>query len=270
MNGLNSKLDELYGKKPKYLNGKYLYFIDEFYHNQVKQTYLLTEDEKFDIFGKDDKEGNFLFFNKLGIEDREKLDEIECLISATNLAKTKLQKFEVDDFLYLHQKAFEDIYTWAGQLRIMDISKPEPEFYYQSAIYSPWMEINYDLKKSIDCLNKVNTKDAKNFYNEFGKAMSSLWRTHAFPEGNTRVAVNFCLQYAESHGCNVDYDFVAKNAYNIRCALAKDNLEICVEDRGEFNLQKLLYQVVKLPDGLEKTVDYEFNDLNYEKEEVYL
>ena len=39
---------------------------------------------------------------------------------------------------------------------------------------------------------------------EFSTCLSDLWKVHPFREGNTRTAVTFCCDFAESKGFGLD------------------------------------------------------------------
>ena len=68
-----------------------------------------------------------VLINKLGIKDHDELVTAEREITSLKIAMAKADKIDGDfDFEHLkniHKFIFEDIYTWAGETRHVNISK---------------------------------------------------------------------------------------------------------------------------------------------------
>lgn len=80
----------------------------------------------------------------------------------------------------MHYYIFQDIYDWAGKIRIINIEK----------------------------VAKV-----------FSHYLAQLWKIHPFREGNTRTIVTFGSQFIESRGFYIDSDLFKDNAQYMRTAL---------------------------------------------------
>lgn len=76
-------------------------------------------------------EGTTCLINKLGIKDEKQLEQIEAQIS---FAKAVLLEgnpisgdFGFAHFKKIHEFLFSDLYSWAGSVRTVDISKNAPD-----------------------------------------------------------------------------------------------------------------------------------------------
>ncbi len=70
---------------------------------------------------------NGVLRNILGITDEAALQRVEATLTAIRLAELEAQPlpgaFDLDHLKAIHRYIFQDIYTWAGELRQVDISK---------------------------------------------------------------------------------------------------------------------------------------------------
>ena len=73
--------------------------------------------------------GTNILINNFDIKDEKQLDEIEANfieISAIFLKQSEFHIFSIFDGLKIHKILFEAVYSWAGQIRTIDIYKSEP------------------------------------------------------------------------------------------------------------------------------------------------
>ena len=158
--------------------------------------------------------------NKFDIKDADKLSEVE-----NDLVYIKL--FEVSDFLEnrsfntatlkaLHRYLFEDIYTWAGEFRTINIRKYERVLPGASVEYYDYTTITKELRKAIEDLSSVEWSKMSLLEKAsvFSRSFARIWQIHPFREGNTRTITTFMLGFARQHGIDIDGELLAKyNAY---------------------------------------------------------
>lgn len=76
--------------------------------------------------------GTSVLINKLGIMDQKQLDENETLITSVKTLQIEMQPVAAEpDFAYLkhlHFVLFDELYSWAGKIRTINISKMRTAF----------------------------------------------------------------------------------------------------------------------------------------------
>ena len=66
--------------------------------------------------------------NKFNIREVSLLEKAEADLSRAKMSilyESPVDKFDAQSFLRVHEFLFEEVYDWAGQLRTINISKPE-------------------------------------------------------------------------------------------------------------------------------------------------
>lgn len=73
-----------------------------------------------------------VLINKFDIQDETKLNEVESVLSSARnaawLSDPKAKTFDFSHYKAIHRFLFSDLYDWAGQIRIVDISKKGTRF----------------------------------------------------------------------------------------------------------------------------------------------
>ncbi|KKO44840.1 cell filamentation protein Fic [Arsukibacterium ikkense] len=127
-----------------------------------------------------------VLINFLNIKDADKLAEAEAAFSAARYrnyqsAVTSLGQLTLAHLQQLHHYLFQDVYSWAGQLRTVDISKGTTRFCNCQRI-KPEAD---KLMLLIPALAQINNKDA------MADAMADLYcelnMLHPFRDGNGRA-----------------------------------------------------------------------------------
>ena len=154
--------------------------------------------------------GTDILKNVLGIKDKQMLDDAEADYVSLRLRELAENPLEGDyDFNHLaemHRYMFQDIYAWAGKIRVINIEKEEPALGGLSIEYSDKTKIESHLSEA---LNKMVSRSWVNMSLEdrvkcFSEDLAAVWKTHGFREGNTRLAVTFCCQFIEAQGIPID------------------------------------------------------------------
>lgn len=212
-------------------------------------------------------ENSTVLKNLLGITDEKELDLAEAELSRANmmlLYEKGFSDFSSNGICLIHKELFGDVYEWAGQYRIINIQKRESILAGVSVWYSNSTDIERDLKKAWNKINKVDW--AKLSKDDFAKKIAhlfpALWQVHPFREGNTRTIVMLITFFAEYYGYYFDQELMSASAGYVRNSFVLASL-------GEYSeyehLEKILCDAIS-DDPIDYTDD---TDSNLEKSEKY-
>jgi len=191
--------------------------------------------------------------NRLGIKDSAELDRAEVDFSCNAIHELSISplvgNYGFEHYCNFHAYIFKDIYEWAGQPRTVEMEKAEAVLGYMSIDYSKPKEISKAATAVLETMN--NREWEKMSLAEQAKNLSSdladLWKVHCFREGNTRTAITFICQFADSRGMFIDRELFEKHSAYTRNALVAAS---AVFKDGDFRNQGYLYNIVK--DSLER------------------
>ncbi|MCQ2529315.1 MAG: Fic family protein [Saccharofermentans sp.] len=157
-----------------------------------------------DSLTEDCYEGTTCLINKFDIRDDKKLSTIEAIITSAKCSELETHPidggFDFSHYLSIHKYIFEDIYTWAGEIRKVSISKKGTNF------VSP--ELISDL--AINVFSSIPNADLANcgcdkfvdFIADFYDKTNLL---HPFREGNGRTQRMFLTQLIRHFGYNINF-----------------------------------------------------------------
>ncbi|MBR5940187.1 MAG: Fic family protein [Neisseriaceae bacterium] len=168
-----------------------------------------------------------VFFNKVGIENQEELEEWEYkqtgiksneILENPQLIKT--QSFNLDRQKEIHAHLLGDIYEWAGKIRTLPQRKLNSQremciFAEADQIEKNWQEIEQKTKSFLE--NKNLPFEEK--LNQLVDIFAQINQTHAFPEGNGRTTQIFMKQLANEQGIDLDYTKAKPDEWNIACSM---------------------------------------------------
>ena len=148
--------------------------------------------------------GSDVLKNKLGIRNQEKLREVERKLTAiriSDLIRRPIQgSFDLAHLCMIHFYIFQDLYTWAGELRKVDISKGNM---FCRVMYLPSQsEVIFS---AIQRENWLRGLDRDSFAKRIAYYCSELNALHPFREGNGRTQREFIRELALYNGYAVDY-----------------------------------------------------------------
>lgn len=130
--------------------------------------------------------------NKLGIHDNDELNKAERMITSYKLTQLYLnpgdQTFDVNHYLRIHKYLFDDIYPFAGTIRLEVISK-------RITFCLPHL-IETNLKQTLDQARKriPAITDRQKLLAYITELYSDLDIIHPFREGNGRTEREFIRQ----------------------------------------------------------------------------
>lgn len=199
--------------------------------------------------------GTDVLKNILGIQDRKKLDDAEAdyvSLRLRELVENPLPgNFDFAHIAGMHEFMFQDIYEWAGKIRIVNIEKEEPALGGLSVEYSDKEKITDDLIRALRKMvsrpwTELSPDDKVKYFSE---DLAAIWKVHGFREGNTRLAVTFCCQFIEAQGISINRAIFEKHSTYVRTAL----VAYCAvfHDLGDLSKKEYLERIIR--DSLEST-----------------
>lgn len=130
-----------------------------------------------------------VFKNKLGYTNQKELDDAETILQSDayqhffDLSQRRELIFNVQLLFEMHEYFFETLYTWAGSVRTVDISKGEMLFAPVQHLSTTLEELDRILQMNIPTSTEPVAKIAKKIsviHNEFNVV-------HPFRDGNGRT-----------------------------------------------------------------------------------
>lgn len=167
--------------------------------------------------------------NLADIREQEQLSVMEAEYTSLRLAELVTQDvkniFNFKTLCDMHHYIFQDLYDWAGKIRIINIEKEEPVLGGISIEYSDCFDIERDLNGIFKDMNSYpwHEKDIKEASLAFSEFLAKVWKVHPYREGNTRTVITFCCQFIESKGFYIASELFKENAQYTRSALVAAN-----------------------------------------------
>ena len=156
--------------------------------------------------------------------DRTKEADIVSARIATILSESAFT-FSVPQYIGIHRRLFEGIYSHAGKLRDYNISKQEWVLDGASVHYGNALEVcemlEYDIRTEKEYEYPLSSISA--IIPHLAQFVSRLWQIHVCAEGNTRTTAVFFIKYLRSMGFDVTNDIFATNSWYFRNSLVRAN-----------------------------------------------
>ncbi len=166
-------------------------------------------------------------------EQRTTRTEIENETKEADIVSARIAKllgekafqFSPAEWLTIHRRLFEDVFSHAGQTRQCNITKKEWVLNGDTVIYADWNSIkdtlDYDFATEKQFSYEGLSVDAA--VKHLTKFTSDIWQIHPFGEGNTRATAVFMIKYMKTFGFRVNNDAFEKNSWYFRNALVRAN-----------------------------------------------
>jgi len=166
-------------------------------------------------------------------ESRKSRAEVEARTEEADKVSARIAQLLAEDtFVFaptqltsIHQRLFDGIFDFAGQIRDYNITKREWVLGGESVTYAGAdmivATLDYDFAQekafSYRGLSRLDTIKHLTIF------VANLWQIHPFGEGNTRTTAVFTIKYLRSMGFDVMNTLFAENSWYFRNALVRAN-----------------------------------------------
>lgn len=206
------------------------------------------------------RDENGVLYNKLGINDAVTLASVEYDLTSlrskalvSGAIALKAEDFGLDRLKEIHLHVFQDVFEWAGQLRLVPSSKLAPNgmvtvFEDPQNIGTCWNQlagVTHSFVHARDLDLEQQRKQLVAIYVEAN-------RIHPFPEGNGRSLQIFMRQLATEQGLQLDFTRVRPHEWNMACALScthghlVDGHYLIPQPRDDGPLRAILTEVIQV------------------------
>ena len=160
------------------------------------------------------------------LSDGERTEEADKVSSRiAEILSEQAFTFSPNEYISIHRKLFQGIYTHAGKMRDYNITKKEWVLDGATVIYGSASELRATLEYDISREKDFSYKglSMSEIIHHLSVFISGLWQIHVFGEGNTRTTAVFFIKYLRTLGFSVTNDIFAENAWYFRNALVRAN-----------------------------------------------
>ena len=193
--------------------------------------------------------GTCVLVNKFGFRNQLDLDKAESDFTVLKIAEIAERPLPGDfDLVHLcnmHRYVFDDLFSWAGEIRTINIEKAEPALAGLSAEYSDY---NLIIPETEAIMEEMQVSDWTELVLDekvalFAEQIAKLWKIHPFREGNTRIITHFYCQYYDSRNNQINRKLFENNAKFFRASLVAANAVFA--DIGDKSNKSHLYKIVR-------------------------
>ena len=158
-------------------------------------------------------------------ERTEEADKVSARI-AEILSETAFS-FMPNEYMAIHRRLFQGIYSHAGKIRDYNITKKEWVLRGDTVLYVSASDVlravEYELEQEKAFDYSGISRD--NLAKHLADFTAGLWQVHPFGEGNTRTTAVFIILYLRSLGFDVDNSLFAGHSWYFRNALVRANYQ---------------------------------------------
>lgn len=156
----------------------------------------------------------------------EEADKVSVRIA--EILSEKTFTFSPAEYLTIHRRLFQGIYTHAGKIRDYNITKKEWVLNGDTVIYASADSLKATLEYDFEQERKFSYSglSQQEIIEHIADFISYLWQIHIFGEGNTRTTAIFLIKYLRKLGFKeVNNDLFAEHSWYFRNALVRANYE---------------------------------------------
>lgn len=156
----------------------------------------------------------------------EEADKVSARI--TEILSENTFTFSPAEYLIIHRRLFQGIYSHAGKIRDYNITKKEWVLNGETVLYASAESLKATLEYDFEQEKKYSYKglSEKEIVEHIAHFISYLWQIHIFGEGNTRTTAVFLIKYLRKLGFKeVNNNLFAEHSWYFRNALVRANYE---------------------------------------------
>ena len=166
-------------------------------------------------------------------EQATKRKEIENGTKEADIVSTRIAgllgektfHFSPIEWMAIHRRLFENVFTHAGKVRTYNITKKEWVLNGNTVIYTSWDSIKDTLDYDFNTEKQFSYKglNLQKSIQHLARFTSDIWQIHPFCEGNTRATAVFIIKYMDTLGLKVNNDAFKQHSWYFRNALVRAN-----------------------------------------------
>ncbi len=179
--------------------------------------------------------GTDVLRNKLEVRTAAELDRIERLLVTQRMIEGAPDgQFDLPHLCSIHRHLFQDLYVWAGEVRMVELSKGGQAFLSRGRIATEMADIHRRLLAA----GFLAGLDRTAFAQEAGRIIGDLNFVHPFREGNGRTQLLYARQLAARagytlvltrlHAPDVDWIAASREAHEGRYDLMARCIELAL------------------------------------------
>jgi len=156
----------------------------------------------------------------------EEADKVSARIA--EMLSEQTFTFSPAEYLSIHRRLFQGIYSHAGKMRDYNITKQEWVLNGETVLYASAVSLKDTLEYYFEQEKKFSFKglSQQEIIEHIAHFISYLWQIHIFGEGNTRTAAIFLIKYLHKLGFKeVNNDMFAEHSWYFRNSLVRANYE---------------------------------------------
>ena len=157
-------------------------------------------------------EGSLVLSNKLNIRDAVELAQCELVLTCFRRQQGLPQgDYSWDHLQDIHHHLFQDVYSWAGEARTVDLKSSTGFDYASPAKISQAMEVIFaELKQD----NYLLGATEEEFFNKASYYYSRMNSVHPFRTGNGRVIRTFIESLAMNNGLEFNWKNINRRQWH--------------------------------------------------------
>ena len=156
----------------------------------------------------------------------EEADKVSARI--TEILSENTFTFSPAEYLAIHRRLFQGIYSHAGKIRDYNITKQEWVLNGETVLYASAESLKATLEYDFQQEKAFNYRglSQQEIIEHITQFISYVWQIHIFGEGNTRTTAVFLIKYLRKLGFKeVNNDLFAEHSWYFRNALVRANYE---------------------------------------------
>ena len=156
----------------------------------------------------------------------EEADKVSARIA--EMLGEKTFTFSPAEYLSIHRRLFQGIYSFAGQIRDYNITKKEWILNGETVLYAGAASLKAAFEHDFEQEKRFSYKglNQQEIVEHLAQFISYLWQIHIFGEGNTRTTAIFLIKYLNKLGFKkVNNELFSNHAWHFRNALVRANYE---------------------------------------------
>lgn len=163
----------------------------------------------------------------INVENRtEEADKVSARIA--EILSEQTFTFSPVEYLTIHRRLFQGIYSHAGKIRDYNITKQEWVLNGETVLYASAESLKATFEYDFEQEKKYKYKglSLQEIIEHIAHFISYLWQIHIFGEENTRTTAIFLIKYLRKLGFKeVNNDLFAEHSWYFRNALVRANFE---------------------------------------------